>query len=359
MNTNTQKKKYHIQFAISGHGFGHVAQCAPVIDELTSQHPEIKISVRSEAPEYKLRERLGASVELQHAHLDIGMIQRDALSIDAEKSYQAYCEFHKNWQEKVKLEADSLASQNIDLVVANAPYLSLAAAGQANIPCIGFCSLNWAEIYAHFFKHKNEKILNEILHAYEEADFFICPEPSMPMPNIKNRVDVGPVAQLYQDYVPRPEINPSSKLILISMGGMDLQIEVGKWQAVEGLHIILPDNQPFHDTEKFSTLASLGLNYQEALQLCDVLVTKPGYGSFVEAAIQGKPIISLPRKNWPEAKLLLSWYKNSMNCTEISVEEFNTGSFLENIRETITPSKQIYPSGNLESAAAIYDFIVN
>jgi len=359
LNTGAHKNKYHIQFAISGHGFGHIAQCAPVIDELIRHHLEIKISVRTEAPKFKLRERLGASVELQHARLDIGMVQKDALSIDTDKSYQAYCEFHENWQDKVTLEAESLASQSIDLIVANIPYLSLAAAKQVNIPCVGFCSLNWAEIYSYYFKHINDKILNDILQAYDAADFFICPEPSMAMPTIKNRMDVGPVAQLYQDCVPKLPINLSGEIVLISMGGMDLQFDVEKWQAMEGLHIILPDNQPFHDSEKFSTLKSLNLKYCEALQLCDFLVAKPGYGSFVEAAVHGKPIISLPRDNWPESRILVNWYKSLLDCTEISIEEFNTGSFLKNIKDTLTPPiNQINPTGNHDTVTAILNHVI-
>ena len=51
-----------------------------------------------------------------------------------------------------------------DLIVANIPYLTLAAAQQLGIPNLAFCSLNWAELYQHFFAARPEAapILEEL-----------------------------------------------------------------------------------------------------------------------------------------------------------------------------------------------------
>lgn len=356
------KPRPHIQFSISGHGFGHIAQCAPIIELIVNKHPNIRISIRSEAPFAKLREKLGATVELQHAKLDVGMIQKDALNIDLEKSYLAYNMLHSDWEKKVANEAEQLIDQNIDLVVANISYLSLAAAKKANIPCIAFCSLNWADIYNHYFGLINPNIYRQILGAYQCADFSICPEPSTPMPGIEKKINVGPVGKPLQGREALPiKLNKEHTLVLISWGGMGLKLDIDKWPVEESLHIIVPDEQTIPARNNIYTLKQLNISFNQALQHCDLLVAKPGYGTFVEAAIHGKPIAYLPRNNWPEMDMLVSWFKGVSTCVEISTKEVVNGRFilsLELLQQHRTTSK-VVASGNLEATQIILQHLSN
>ena len=56
----------------------------------------------------------------------------------------------------------------LDIVLADVPYLTLAAASRASIPAAALCSLNWADIYRHYFNNRTEagKILAEMESAY-------------------------------------------------------------------------------------------------------------------------------------------------------------------------------------------------
>jgi hypothetical protein len=51
----------------------------------------------------------------------------------------------------VDREARLLAELQPDLVLSDVAYLPLAGAARAGIPALAMCSLNWAELFAHFF----------------------------------------------------------------------------------------------------------------------------------------------------------------------------------------------------------------
>ena len=53
------------------------------------------------------------------------------------------------------------------------------------------------------------------------------------------------------------------------------------------------------------------MSFIDMLASCDALVTKPGYGSFVEAAAHAVPVLYLPRADWPETAWLAKWIQQN------------------------------------------------
>ena len=52
---------------------------------------------------------------------------------------------------------------------------------------------------------------------------------------------------------------------------------------------------------------SFGLSFTDLLCSVDAVITKPGYGTFTEAACNGTPVIYQRRKNWPEPDCLIAF----------------------------------------------------
>lgn len=98
-------------------------------------------------------------------------------------------------------EKTDLLKTSPDLIIANIPYLTLAAAYQLKIPCLAFSSLNWAEIYRYYFGYRPESsaILKQVLNAYYRVACFLQATPTMKMPGIENILTIGPLAQVGQD----------------------------------------------------------------------------------------------------------------------------------------------------------------
>jgi len=128
---------------------------------------------------------------------------------------------------------------------------------------------------------------------------------------------------------------------MLSLGGMDLHLPVNSWPRQPGVRFIVPTAWHSQHPDTLD-LESLDMPFADVLASCDALITKPGYGSFVEAACLGIPVLYLQRKNWPEVDCLTDWLKQHGRCAEIQPDDFSTGNIV-NIIETLCMSKAPEP----------------
>ncbi len=353
-----------VLFAVSGHGFGHLGQTAPVIQALKRERPALDIIVRSSVPAFKLQEKLGDIARIESAKVDIGMIQKDALHIDCDKTADQYAQFHQHWERLLHDEKLALLRLSPDLVVANIPYLTLAAAQQLGIPTIAFSSLNWAEIYQYFFgqRHESQAILKQMLIAYNQASCFLQPAPAMKMPGITNAISIGAVAEIGRDVSghlrSRLSIGSSVALVLVSLGGMELKTACENWPRFPGIRFLVPESWRSRHPDT-SALETLGYPFVDVMRSSDVLIAKPGYGSFVEAACSGKPVLYLPRKDWPEAKILIDWLNDHGTCKEIGYEAFQAGALHDDLQQLLAQAtpKRMAPTGAYEASKTICHYL--
>lgn len=312
----------------------------------------MRVTIRSAAPHFKLTERFWPEISTWETEVDIGWIQRNAIEIRLEESAIAYKRFHTDWRKRVSDEAGDLRSLGPDLVLANVPYLPLAGAAEAGIPCAAFCSINWAEIYRHFFAGRRDEALSvetEMLDAYNAAQCFVQPEPAMPMSGINNLLPVGPVAQLgvnrRAELDQRLRVNPRDRLVLISLGGMDVPIPIERWPQYCNLKFVVPDSWASREPDVIR-LDALGVPFADAIASCDALIAKPGYGSFVEAACLGLPVLYMERPNWPETPYLISWLRDKGRCAPVDLQTLISGDIKQSleillrapVRPTVTPT---------------------
>jgi hypothetical protein len=357
----------HLIIALSSHGFGHIGQTAPVIRALLDRDPSIRITLRTAAPEYKLIEHTGRRLTQQNIATDVGIIQANALEMDLVKTAQAYMEFHRDWGLKIDREAHDLLAVNPDLVISNISYLTLAGASHAGIPAVALGNINWAVIYAYLFNgHQTESaaILQQMQDAYASASIFLRPAPSMPMPTLHNLHPIGPIAQKGKyrrdEILERLVLGTDTRLVLVSLGGMELTPPIEQWPRLQRLHILAPDSWKAHHPD-ISAIEMLDIPFIDILASCDALIAKPGYGSFTESACMGIPVLYLPRHNWPEAKYLITWLESHGRCRPLRENDFMAG----NIQEALELLWSLYvpplvvPTGIEESVNCIFDLLDN
>lgn len=351
---------------LSAHGFGHIGQTAPVVQMLLRRRPDICITVRSSAPRFKLVERFGNGVNFQFAHTDIGMLQASALDVRVEETAAEYAKFHQNWTKEIDKEAGVLDAIGADMVLANVPYLPLAAAAKVGIPSIALGSLNWLEIYRHYFAGhcaKTAAVVNQMREAYNGVARFLRTTPSMPMPHQKNILDIGPIAQLgtdrKEDIQRRLGLAENVRLVLVSLGGMNLQVNTEYWPRFKKILFIVPESwRSIHpDTVAFELL---DIPFTDLMVSCDALVAKPGYGSFVESACAGMPVLYLERTNWPEAPHLISWLDEHGRLRRLEQSALTNGDLTTSL-ETVwsqPPPPVVQPTGVEEAVEAIEASII-
>lgn len=327
----------HLLSAISPHGFGHTAQVAPVLNALSKQIPELQLTLRTTVPRFLLESRIGGDFDIQADADDFGMQQHDALDVDVVASSRLYRSLHAEWDREVDRVAARLDAVAPDLILADVPYLALAAARRAGIPAMAMCCLNWADIYLHYCRLEPgaATIHEQMLEAYNSAELFMKTEPSMPMPGLDNTLSIGPVAASGTDR--RDELNErlglsvNERLVLVAMGGISMRLPMEQWPEFPGVRFIVQRNWQVSLPDVVE-LESLRIHFNDILASCDVLLTKPGYGSFTEAAVNGVPVLYVPRDDWPEQPYLIDWLHEQGNAIPISRDKVMAGSFAKELR---------------------------
>ena len=320
----------HLLADISSHGFGHLAQTAPILNELQNRQPDLKLTIRCGLPTEKLHERIhGAFTHIQSSS-DFGFVMHDAVRIDAIATAALYRKWHANWLRRVEREAKKIEAINPDLVLTNVAYLPLAGAYLADIPCLSMSSLNWADLFIHFFGKERwaPKIHAEILASYACAKNFMCLTPSMPMRSFAKSTVIPPVATLVQnrrkELCKRIGCQEHEKLVLVAFGGFDIDVSATAWSNHPEVRWLIPQHWNIKRPDMIF-LESTGFQFADLICSVDAVITKPGYGTFAEAACNGIPVLYLPRDDWPEQEYLVAWLKENARSSQISEKDLCSG----------------------------------
>jgi len=338
----------HLVISLSGHGFGHVAQTAPVLDALHRIMPQLRFTVRSAVPLAHLRSRIHAPFAHLPSEGDIGMVMSSALDVRVAESSAAYRVFHADWEARVANEARLLRELGADMVLSNVGYLPLAGAQQAGIPNAALCSLNWFDIYQHYCG--GDAIAAQIHACYANADAFLRATPGMAMETLPNLVPVAPIAAVgsnrRDELGHHLQLTPNEKLVLVSLGGIASRLPIERWPRIDGVRWLVQQDWRVEHPD-IIVLESLPMSFGDLLASSDALLCKPGYGSFAEAACSGVPVLYVSRADWPESPALIAWLQQHGLCREISREALEQGNFAGALRGIcdIPRPKPVIPEG--------------
>src|SRR5690606_9064001 len=248
-----------------------------------------------------------------------------------------YRQAYADWPQRVADEARLLAQLAPDLVFSNVSPLPLAGAAAAGIPAAAMCSLNWADLFAHYYAGEDwaAPIHAAMLAAYASARVFLRLTPGMPMDALPNVVNLEPVS-FYAHTPPavarseaalRLGLPQDKRWLLLALGGIAHRLPVEDWPPLPDTQLLVPadwnvaaraDITPYHDGR---------LPFSDLLPVVDALLSKPGYGTFVEAAYCGLPVLYLQRPDWPEAACLEDWLQRNARAATIPPAAGLSGDF--------------------------------
>ena len=343
----------HLVVSISGHGFGHVAQTAPVLNALRQMMPQLRLTVRSTVPPAHLRSRIQAPFAHLSSDGDIGMAMSSAIDVHVEASRAAYRAFHADWDRRVTDEARLLRGLGADMVLSNVGYLPLAGAQRAGIANVALCSLNWFDIYRHYC---GDNAIAALIHAcYASADAFLRITPGLTMEHLPNVLPVSPIAAAgnnrRDELGHRLKLSQEERLVLVSLGGIASRLPIERWPRIDGVRWLVQQDWRVEHPDAI-VIESLPMSFGDLLASSDALICKPGYGSFVEAACSGTPVLYVSRTDWPESPALAGWLRQHSQCREISRDALEQGDFagvLEDICHAPRP-EPVFPEGAGEVA---------
>lgn len=319
---------------ITPHGYGHAAQVLVVLNALMERVPDTDLHIATTVPKAFLETRLPHPFTYHSHATDFGMKMNSALDIDLDASAGAYASQAGLWDSLVEAEIGFLTAVKPDRLLADIPYIPLAAADKLGLPTIALCSLNWAGIYRHYFDVRPEAgdVLKRLVAAYNSAGVFLTPEPFMPMPELTNTRVIGPLTRRGRRR--RDEINRQlnlkgdEKLVLIALGGVQGRLPMEQWPQTPGVHWLVQQSWGVERTDCHN-LESLEMPFIDLLASCDVLLGKIGYGTVTECAVNGIPMLYIPRADWPEEPCLVDWLRECgvVECLERAQAE--RGEFID------------------------------
>jgi len=340
----------HLFVDISGHGYGHLAITAPILNRLADITPDCTLTVRSRLPQDLLRERIYPTFRHLPGGSDFGYLMHDALRIDRRASAAAYQQAHADYPARLAAELALLDELRPDCILSNISDLPLAAAAQRGLPAYALCSLNWADLFDHFFGTAPwaAPIHQELLSAYQSARAFLRVTPGMAMPELGNRVDLDPVAALGQ----RHDLGlQGDRAILVALGGIAHRLPIENWPRLPGIRWLVAEAWQCRHPDALVS-ESFGLSFTDLLCSVDAVLTKPGYGTFTEAACNGTPVLYQRRDDWPEQDCLIDWLHQHGNCREITVDRIAQGKMADDLSALWAQARRTPPAANGAAQAA-------
>lgn len=323
----------HLVVDVSFHGFGHLAQTAPVINALARRLPGAQLTVRSPMPLEALRLRIESAFAHCPLASDMGIPMLSALEVDVPATASAYRGFHADLAGQIDRYGAWLGSIGADAVLSNVAYVPLAAARRAGLPAAALSSFNWADIYAGVMSATPEvsAIHAQMVDCYRQADLFLLTEPGMPpgfdlesecLPPIA--ANTGPQREALRALL---GAHPGQKIILVSLGGISTPLDLRHWPRRDDWLWLVPRADLPAGRRDMRAVESLEWNFLAVLCSVDALITKPGYGLYAEAAGAGLRVLSSDRAGWPETPHLISWLERKQRTRVVPSARLLRGDF--------------------------------
>jgi hypothetical protein len=350
----------HLFIAVTAHGYGHVAQVAPIAHALRRRLPALRVTLQGTVSRAFVHARMPAGCRYIEQAADVALPMDGPLHAHWGEGLEVYTAFDAGHAHHLARQRALLEQDPPNLVLADIPWLPLAAARELGIPAVGLCSLTWYDILAQspVGPRMPVPLVDHMRSAYAGADLFIRPAPSMPMDWLPNGRDIGPIATRHRrdsDAVrERLGIPPQARLVLMQFGGAG-RLPLGDGEPLpDDVHILTPDPAAAAGRERFSVVGGggQGLDVLDVLASCDALITKPGYGAFAEAACNGIPVLYVPRGDWPEEPCLVDWLAERVPTRAVNVDDFAAGRIADPLLELLDtgPVTPVPATGVAEAA---------
>lgn len=329
--------------AISAHGLGHLGQAAPVCNALAALLPDLTLTIWSALPLPTLRQRIHAPFSHVPDACDIGFVMHDALNVDIPSSWQRYLQREATWAAQLHEACEIVRTCKPDLIVSDVGEMPLAAGQALRIPTVAMSSLNWADLARSYFSAlpDNSDVLARLDDIYAFTTLALRLTPGMPMHGQRevlvppvgavsplSRLQIDPHLQAYLPFPDKPRI-------LIGMGGIETRLPWVNWPEQSAFNFVIAnqptlpaDGDPARGLVNADALRDrFNWSFCDLLAGCDAVICKPGYGTFVEAALAGVPVLYVRRIDWPEQPALISWLSSHARCAELSSSNLQRGDF--------------------------------
>jgi L-arabinokinase len=323
----------HIAFYITGHGFGHATRMGAVARALSDRLPGARLSLLTTVPEWLLRLSVSVPFTLRPVAIDVGVVQRDAIRLDARATLEAYAAMLPRLPALVAEEADRLGKAGVDLIVADIPPAAFPIARRLGVPGVGISNFSWDWIYTDYAREAREYqgVIEAIRGDYGGADLFLrlpFHGPCDAFPVVRDIPMVARQAQESRETIRQQlGVNGGRPVVLLSFGGFDVQgIDFDRVEQLEDFQFLT--TQPLPRPVRNVRILPLGrIPYEELVAQADAVIAKPGYGIVSDCLVNRTRVLYTPRGQFAEYGCLVEGLQQFGVAEVISTADFLAGDW--------------------------------
>ncbi len=349
--------------AISGHGYGHAAQVVPVLNALGSLVPDVTAILRTTVPASFFRDSLTIPWDLQPVQQDIGCIQDGPLKIDVPETWAAHYRFHDSWDERVATEVAAMKEAVPALILANIPYLAIEAGSRAGIQTVALANLTWDLVLKEYSQTSNssqQRLLQYIRAAYAKTSIALRITPAPTLDAFATSLNIGPITNPAsperKKLASALNLAPGERTVLVGFGGIPLaSLPFEQIQQLRPYRFLFTGPVPAGYSRIHST-ETLSFSVKTLLASADIIMTKPGYSTIVEAVTLQQPVVYVRRYNFADEAPLVDYLHSYGRGIELSLDDFTQGRWEPALQQALAspaPSCQSAPTGAKEAATII------
>lgn len=324
-----------IAFYIGSHGYGHAARQQAVITALAKRGG--RAHVRTAAPPKFFK--MAASYHAQR--YDIGMIQKDALTLDVEGSLRWYAEFLQAQEPLIESEVAWCKAEGVQLIASDMPPFAMEVAQRVGVPSVAVTHFTWDWVYDHY------------MEAYPEYDWIVdsCRESYLKA-DLALQMPFGHELDMFRQVEPIPlvintptqdrqtvrdlmDVTPDHNMGLLSMGGHAWgNVDISELKALQGWVFLVQAGaweQVQDMPQRFRKIPMDYDDYHNLLAAADLVVGKAGGSTTAEVIGHQTPIIYTTPPNWREAALLRAALDEYGVSRYVDAEAFERGAWVQEI----------------------------
>jgi hypothetical protein len=317
-----------ILYYVSGHGYGHAVRSSQVIHSLKQLRPDLKIHVRTTAPEWLFP----ASVFHSRRSIDVGIAQRDSLDMDLDATLQACGALHANANQLVDQELGFVRDNQVQLIVGDIPPLCFEIAARAAISSVAITNFTWDTIYRAYLSRYPDfaPIVAQMEDFYGQATVAL----TLPYPcdmNVFSRREAIPwiaraSALTKKAARAKLELPTSAIIVLLSFGGLGLsRLPLDRLKQLQEFFFVGTGESKKQDANLL-ILPNAQSQYQDLVRAVDIIVTKPGYGIVADVLAHKVPTLYTDRGEFPEYPFLVQALEDLATAQFIPQTELLSGN---------------------------------
>ena len=321
-----------LYLAITNHGFGHAVRTASVASQIQKLNPDILLVVATTAPRWLLESYIEGDFIYRYKSFDVGVIQSDSLNMDISATLNKMEEYYEREEEIIAGEVEYINLNQVGLILADIPAMTVKIAHQAGIPCWMMSNFGWDFIYSDW-GDEFSSIVNWLSEHYNECDRLFRLPLAEPMSSFPHQEDVGLTGGIprYSEDELREKFQITAekeKTALLTFGGLGLTAipyeNIGRfpdWQFITFAH-----NAP-NDIPNLLKITEPTERPVDIMPICGQVLSKPGFSTFAESMRLDVPLISLTRDGFSEAEILLAGLRNHSYHRIINYQDFFDGNW--------------------------------